>query len=71
MNSGGPTESIIHETTGILCPPDPALFSAQMGKLLKDKEWARRLGEEGRKVTEERFSLTTFSNQLHEIVESL
>ena len=70
MNSGGPTESIIHETTGILCPPEPALFSAQMGKLLKDREWAKRLGEEGRKVTEERFSLKTFANDLNEIVES-
>jgi len=34
VNSGGPTESILHESTGLLVPADPESFATAIGRIL-------------------------------------
>jgi len=36
VNSGGPTESILHNETGLLVPPEPAAFADAIASLLSD-----------------------------------
>jgi len=36
VNSGGPTESILHDETGLLVPPEPAAFADAVASLLAD-----------------------------------
>ncbi len=55
----GITEVIQHGTTGLLVPPqDPTALADAIILLLKDQGLARRLGEAGRKLAEERFALS-------------
>lgn len=55
----GITEVIQHGTTGLLVPPrDPTALADAIILLLKDQGLARRLGETGRKLVEERFALS-------------
>lgn len=43
-NRGGPRETILHEQTGLLVPPEPHAFAQQMSRLVHDPAWARQLG---------------------------
>ena len=55
----GVTEVIQHGTTGLLVPPrDPHALADAIISLLKDQGLARRLGEAGRKLVEERFAIS-------------
>jgi glycosyltransferase involved in cell wall biosynthesis len=47
VNRGGPTETVIHERTGLLVEPDPNAFAKAMVTLASDQSYARRLGEAG------------------------
>ena len=54
----GVTEVLQHGATGLLVPPrDPGALADAILALLRDGGLARRLGEAGRKVAEERFPL--------------
>lgn len=55
---GGMVDTVRHEETGLLVPPDdpPALADAVV-RLLEDRELATRLGENGRSLMLERFTL--------------
>lgn len=46
---GGLTESVNHNTTGILVERDPVLYGQALLRVLSDRTLARRLGENGRK----------------------
>ncbi|XP_055614273.1 alpha-1,3/1,6-mannosyltransferase ALG2 [Uranotaenia lowii] len=71
-NSGGPTETIIHDQTGFLCEPVPEKFAAVMAKLVKsDRHGCERMGEMGRKRVQQRFSFDAFSTKLDNIVTDL
>ncbi|EKX42369.1 hypothetical protein GUITHDRAFT_74012, partial [Guillardia theta CCMP2712] len=70
-NSGGPTESVLHEKTGLLCEATEEDFASGMNRMLKDRSWAREMGANGRKRVQENFSLDAFSQRLHEIIRSL
>lgn len=71
VNSGGPTETIIHDQTGFLSVPQPANFAAFMAKLVKDDKQCERMGEMGRKRVQQRFSFEAFSTKLDNIVTDL
>lgn len=71
VNSGGPTETVIHESTGFLCEPEPAAFAAAMARFVKDRTLSDRMGEMGRKRVQQKFSFAAFGEQLECIVGGL
>lgn len=67
-NSGGPTETIIHDQTGFLCDPNAHSFHEPMLKLFKDKKSAEAMGEMGRKRVQQKFSFAAFTDKLEDVV---
>ncbi len=47
VNRGGPTETVVHEVTGLLVEPQASAFADAMARLACDPTLARRLGEAG------------------------
>lgn len=47
-DSGGPLEFVEHDTTGLVCAPEPADMAAQMDALWSDRSVAARMGDAGR-----------------------
>jgi glycosyltransferase involved in cell wall biosynthesis len=47
-DSGGPTEFVEHEHTGLIVEPDPKAIAAVLDQLYSDRDQARRMGEGGR-----------------------
>lgn len=68
VNSGGPTETIVHNTTGILCEPKSDAFAEAMKTLVLNIEIGKRLGEAGRKRFESKFSFDAFTEQLNSVL---
>jgi colanic acid/amylovoran biosynthesis glycosyltransferase len=69
---GGIPEMVEHELTGELVPErDPAAICAAMERLISDPERARRLGDRGRQIAREKFSIETSARQLRELFETL
>lgn len=71
VNSGGPTETIVHDQTGFLCEADPQDFATAAARIIKDPKLAEKMGEMGRKRVEQRFSFEAFTEKLDQIVQSL
>lgn len=71
VNSGGPTETIIHESTGFLCANDETEFADAMVRFVKDRTLFVRMGERGRKRVQQKFSFEAFTDQLDTIVREL
>ena len=71
VNSGGPTETIVHEQTGFLCQSDPEDFANAAAIIIKDPKLGEKMGEMGRKRVEQRFSFEAFTEKLDQIVQSL
>jgi alpha-1,3/alpha-1,6-mannosyltransferase len=71
VNSGGPTETIVHEQTGFLCESDPEDFANAAVRIIKDSKLGEKMGEMGRKRVEQRFSFEAFTEKLDKIVLSL
>jgi glycosyltransferase involved in cell wall biosynthesis len=56
-NVGGLKFTVIPEVTGLLCPPkDDLAFTEAIDRILSHPEWAKQLGEAGRKQVEIQFS---------------
>jgi hypothetical protein len=54
----GFADTVIHEETGLLAPPDdPPALAAAIVRLLRDRELSRRLGQNGRARMLNRFTL--------------
>jgi glycosyltransferase involved in cell wall biosynthesis len=69
---GGIPEMVEHELTGELVPErDPSAICAAMERLISDPERARRLGDRGRQIAREKFSIETSARQLRELFETL
>lgn len=65
FNAGGISEWLLHGENGFLAPwKDRAAFAAHVDTLLRDKPLARRLGEQGRQLAEERFNFSTYIDGL-------
>jgi alpha-1,3/alpha-1,6-mannosyltransferase len=71
VNSGGPTETIVHEQTGFLCESEPEDFANAAAIIIKDFKLGEKMGEMGRKRVEQRFSFEAFTEKLDQIVQSL
>jgi len=71
VNSGGPTETIVHYETGFLCDPCDFDFAAAMAKCVRDQNLTERMGKCGRRRFEDNFSFEAFSDHLCDVIESL
>jgi alpha-1,3/alpha-1,6-mannosyltransferase len=71
VNSGGPTETIVHEQTGFLCDPEPRDFANAATLILKDAKLGEKMGDMGRKRVQQRFSFEAFTEKLDQIVKNL
>lgn len=58
---GGLVEAVADGETGLLVENEPANIAAAVARLMEDEELARRLGREGRRRVEERFTLETMA----------
>ncbi|XP_055382902.1 alpha-1,3/1,6-mannosyltransferase ALG2 [Condylostylus longicornis] len=67
-NSGGPTETIIHESTGLLCDHNKMAFAKAMIRLIRDRPLLERMGEMGRKRVQQKFSFEAFADKTDCIV---
>lgn len=62
-NNGGPLESVVDGTTGLLCEPTPAAFAAAYARLLQPGA-AEAMAEAARRHVEGKFSRGAFGVQL-------
>ncbi|MGA7872178.1 MAG: glycosyltransferase [Candidatus Binatus sp.] len=69
VNTGGPAETIVDGTTGLLCSARPAAFADALAGLVADPDGGDRLGRAGRAHVAAKFSKAVFGAQLEQIVE--
>lgn len=68
----GVTEIVQHGLTGLVVPPrGPAALADAVISLLKDPGLARRLGEAGRKLVEERFAVSRMVEEVDRVYTTL
>ncbi len=70
VNEGGPKETILNNKTGFLIN-SPAEMAEKMSILAGDKALAERMGREGRKVVERRYSWEAFFEKLDPLLEKV
>lgn len=69
---GGVAEVVRDRETGVLVPPnDPVAVAAQLLTLLADPHGARRMGEEGARWVEKRFSQQRLADDISELYNEL
>jgi alpha-1,3/alpha-1,6-mannosyltransferase len=80
VNNGGPTESVAHGRTGLLCDPTPAAFAAAYKQLLEgattnnssiSSSTAAPMGRSAREHVKAKFSRQAFGDQLDSFVKQL
>ncbi|XP_059620787.1 alpha-1,3/1,6-mannosyltransferase ALG2 [Phlebotomus argentipes] len=71
VNSGGPMETIVDESTGFLCQPTPGDFRKPMLKLFREPQLIDSMGQMGRKRVQQKFSFEAFTASLNSIIEEL
>ncbi|KAG0323899.1 Alpha-1,3-mannosyltransferase-like protein [Podila horticola] len=72
VNSGGPTESILHQSTGYLCPPEEHVWAETMNVLMtKSVEELRAMGQAGHDRVVGLFSLAAFVKKLNGILQAM
>ena len=70
--TGGPLETIIHGETGFLChPPLIESFANRMKEFVENKNLSKKLGDQGEKHVQEKFSFQPFAKKLNDHVEHL
>ena len=68
FDAGGISEWLLDGENGFLVPwSNRAAFAARVDSLLLDKPYARRLGENGRKVATERFNFGAYIDGLENL----
>jgi glycogen synthase len=69
---GGIKEVVVPEETGLLVEPKkPKQIADGVNRILKDRQLAKKFGENGRKRVEEQFSWTYIAQQTKKLYESL
>ncbi|KAG0229782.1 Alpha-1,3-mannosyltransferase-like protein [Mortierella sp. GBA43] len=69
VNSGGPTESILHGVTGYLCPADEEVWANTLKSVLEKSDSERRaMGQAGHERVVGLFSLPAFVSKLNGIL---
>lgn len=72
VNSGGPTETVIHGSTGVLCADGSIQeFAAALNRFVADRSLSAVWGEKGRKRVLNYFSFDAFEERLDAIVKDL
>ncbi len=67
--SGGIADAVVDGETGLLVDPESSEeVAAAVIRLCNDKEFARRLGQQGKKRVEEEFSLDSFTRKFTEVM---
>ncbi len=65
---GGIPEVVLEDDTGLLAPPrDAAALARAMGRLMADANYRRELGQRGRQLVVERFSLEQMAAELEAV----
>lgn len=77
VNSGGPTESVVHGRTGLLCEPTPEAFAGAYKQLLGEAEaststpLAAAMGQAARTHVQASFSRGVFGDKLDDYIKEL
>ncbi|KAH8365470.1 hypothetical protein KR093_001063 [Drosophila rubida] len=71
LNSGGPTETVVHSSTGFLCEQHEKSFGGAMYQLFRDEALRLKMGDLGHKRVEQKFSFEAFADRLNQLVEEL
>lgn len=69
VNEGGPRETIINNKTGFLAN-SPTEMAQRMAIIATDKELAERMGKEGRKLVEKKYSWDAFFEKLDPVLKN-
>jgi len=69
-NVGGVSEAVIDGVDGYLVPPrDPSSLAKAIIRLINDPDKARQMGEKGRRMVKQRFSMDVLTCKLNDIYE--
>jgi glycosyltransferase involved in cell wall biosynthesis len=66
---GGVRETIVHGSNGLLVENDAQAVTTAMAQLLSDPDYARRLGQQGRRRVQEEWSLSAATTRLEQHLE--
>eukprot|EP00980_Cylindrotheca_fusiformis_P024346 scaffold11783_cov120-Cylindrotheca_fusiformis.AAC.6 len=69
VNSGGPTETVLPNTTGLLRDPTPEAFGEALYSLINDPERATAMGKAGRSHVENTFGTKRFEKEWKQLIE--
>jgi glycosyltransferase involved in cell wall biosynthesis len=69
--NGGPAEYVRHEVNGLKIYPNPESVVWGVGHMFSDLDRARRMGRNGRKAVQERFTWDTITEQMLAIYQEL
>jgi len=69
--NGGPAEYVRHEVNGLKIYPNPDSVAWGVGRMFSDFARARRMGRNGRKAVQERFTWDTITEQMLAIYQGL
>jgi alpha-1,3/alpha-1,6-mannosyltransferase len=69
VNHGGPTETVVHGVTGLLCDAEETAFADAILKLTGDARVCRDMGLEGRDLVKREFSAAKYADALEGLLE--
>jgi glycosyltransferase involved in cell wall biosynthesis len=69
VNSGGPTETVLDNKTGLLCEPTPEAFGEALIGLVNDPAKATEMGRAGRIHVKETFGTCRFEKEWKQLME--
>lgn len=71
-NVGGIPDIVVPEETGLLVPPgQPRLLAEALARLMSDPDFARSLGEQGRKRIEQHFTIQQMVTKYQQLFDAL
>jgi len=69
---GGISESVINGKTGFLIPPkDPEILAKKIIYLIENPNLRKEMGESGRKIAEEKYSIDEMMTKIESFLEDL
>lgn len=71
VNSGGPTETVLHKATGFLCENSVSSFASAMAELAGSIELAQKMGRQAQAHAISSFSFNKFTSSLNDTVVSV
>ena len=71
VGHGGPAETVVHGSTGLLCEPTADAFAAAMAIMVESVDTAAHMGRAGYAHVSSHFSIERFGDTLEEVVSGL